>query len=151
MNNKISNAVKRLEKLLSEVDAPVYGSTISGPNIVKAMSRGLLFDKKDENFLVFYLTTTNQLIKSRIEFTGTIDGATVHSRNIVRSALELNAAAVIFAHNHPSGSIEPSTADKNITKRLVDALDLIDVRVLDHLIVGGTSKSVFSFNEAGLL
>ena len=81
--------------------------------------------------------------------TGTIDGAAVHPREIARRALELNAAAVIFAHNHPSGVAEPSAADGQLTKRLKQALDLFDVRVLDHIIVGDGDQTV-SLAERGL-
>ncbi|MCB1819761.1 MAG: DNA repair protein RadC, partial [Gammaproteobacteria bacterium] len=73
-------------------------------------------------------------------FTGTIDGCSVHPREIVKRALELNAAAAILSHQHPSGNPEPSQADQRITTRLKEALALIDVRVLDHIIVGGTES-----------
>ena len=82
-------------------------------------------------------------------FRGTIDGASVHPREVVRLVMETNAAAVIFAHNHPSGVAEPSQADLRITQHLKDALALIDVRVLDHLIVGEGSGT--SLAEQGLL
>ncbi len=82
-------------------------------------------------------------------FRGTIDGASVHPREVVKRAIQLNAAAVILAHNHPSGEAEPSRADEAITKRLKDALQLVDVRVLDHLIIGGSD--VVSFAERGLM
>jgi DNA repair protein RadC len=82
-------------------------------------------------------------------FRGTIDGASVHPREVVRRALELGAAAVIFAHNHPSGITEPSQADLRITQRLKDALALVEVRVLDHLIIGDGNG--ISFAERGLL
>jgi len=80
---------------------------------------------------------------------GTIDGCSVYPREVVKSALKVNAAAVIFAHNHPSGVAEPSVADERITERLKEALALIDIRVLDHFIVG--DSSVVSFAERGLL
>jgi DNA repair protein RadC len=81
-------------------------------------------------------------------FYGTIDGASVYPREVVRRAIDNNAAAVIFAHNHPSGVAEPSSADRQITQRLKDALALVDVRVLDHMIIG---DEVVSFAERGLL
>jgi DNA repair protein RadC len=96
-----------------------------------------------------FLDNRHRVIDYRELFRGTIDGASVHPREVVRSALDLNAAAVIFAHNHPSGVAEPSQSDLRITQRLKDALALIDVRVLDHLIIGegeGTSLA-----ERGLL
>ena len=82
-------------------------------------------------------------------FAGTIDGASVHPREVVKRALQHNAAVVILAHNHPSGMPEPSRADIALTRRLVDALALVDVRVLDHIVVGGVET--VSFAERGLL
>ncbi|MDV3242137.1 MAG: hypothetical protein LOY00_10275, partial [Methylocaldum sp.] len=82
-------------------------------------------------------------------FRGTIDGASVYPREVVKKALSFNAAAVIFAHNHPSGIAEPSEADKHITQRLKQALSLIDIRVLDHFIVG--DGEAYSFAEHGLI
>jgi DNA repair protein RadC len=82
-------------------------------------------------------------------FLGTIDGASVHPREVVKRALKLNATAVILAHNHPSGVSEPSQADELITVRLRDALALVDIRLLDHFVVGGTT--VTSLAERGLV
>ena len=82
-------------------------------------------------------------------FRGTVDGSSVHPREVVKRALAHNAAAVVFAHNHPSGIAEPSQADELITRRLKEALALVDIRVLDHLIVGGDVTE--SFAERGLL
>jgi DNA repair protein RadC len=82
-------------------------------------------------------------------FRGTIDGASVHPREVVRAALKHNAAALIFAHNHPSGVAEPSDADRRLTRRLSDALALVDIRVLDHFVVG--DGEVASFAERGWL
>lgn len=101
-----------------------------------------------EVFGVMMLDNQHQLIEFRELFFGTIDAASVYPREVVKAVLEVNAAAVILAHNHPSGESEPSQADKNITKRLTDALALIDVRVLDHIVVG---KTPVSFAERGLL
>ncbi|MNJ58585.1 hypothetical protein D3C77_542220 [compost metagenome] len=82
-------------------------------------------------------------------FRGTIDSASVYPREVVKEALKLNAAAVIFAHNHPSGHPEPSEADKALTRRLKQALELIDVRTLDHVIVAG--RTTISMAEGGLV
>ncbi len=81
-------------------------------------------------------------------FRGTVDGASVHPREVVKEALARNAAAVVLAHNHPSGNPEPSEMDREITSRLEEALSLVDIRVLDHLIVGET---ILSFAEKGFL
>ncbi len=82
-------------------------------------------------------------------FYGTIDGAAVYPREVAKSALANNAAAVCFGHNHPSGAVSPSEADKRITKRLQDALSMLDIRVLDHIIV--SPKESYSFAEHGLM
>lgn len=96
-----------------------------------------------EVFIVLFLDNRHRLIATEELFQGTIDGASVHRREVARRCLELNAAAVILAHNHPSGVIEPSQADIQITKRIQETLDMLDVRVLDHLIVGsGTHCSL---------
>lgn len=110
---------------------------------------GLLGTREHEAFAALYLDARHRVIATRVEFHGTIDGASVHTRVIVARALHLGAAAVIVAHNHPSGTCEPSQADMAITRRLRDALALVDVRLLDHIIVaaGGT----YSFADAGKL
>ena len=82
-------------------------------------------------------------------FNGTIDGATVHPREVVKACLKVNAAALVLAHNHPSGEAEPSRADIQLTKRLTEAVALVDVRLLDHFVIGGTD--VISFAERGLI
>ncbi|AYH20404.1 hypothetical protein C5E22_19050 [Pectobacterium parmentieri] len=102
-----------------------------------------------EEFVVLYLNNQNQLLAHETLFTGTLSHTEVHPREVVKRALYFNAAAVIFAHNHPSGEVAPSQADKAITQRLVQALMLVEVRVPDHLIVGG--RQIFSFAEHGLL
>ena len=94
------------------------------------------------------LDNQHRLIEFRELFFGTIDAAPVYPREVVKLVLEHNAGAVIFAHNHPSGVSEPSEADKRITRRLTDALAVIDVKVLDHIVVGETAVS---FAERGLL
>ncbi len=105
--------------------------------------------KPREVFCCLFLDSQNQLIRFEELFAGTLDGASVYPREVVKRVLHHNAAAVIFAHNHPSGVAEPSQADHRITERLQQSLGLIDVRVLDHLIVGG-GRSV-SFAENGWL
>ncbi len=102
-----------------------------------------------EVFLCLFLDNQNRVIATEELFHGTIDGATVHPRIVVDRALYHNAAALIFAHNHPSGVAEPSQADVGITRRLKNALGLIDIRTLDHFVVGDTE--VVSLAERGLL
>ena len=102
-----------------------------------------------ESFVVLFLDNQHRVIEVRELFKGTIDGSMVHPREVVRECLRWNAAAVIFAHNHPSGVSEPSQADTTITRRLKNSLALVDVRTLDHLVVG--SDSVTSLAERGLI
>ena len=89
-----------------------------------------------ETFTVIFLDNRHRVISIEFMFRGTIDGASVYPREVVKEALKHNAAAVILAHNHPSGVAEPSISDKNITQRLKDALNLVDVRILDHFVFG---------------
>lgn len=102
-----------------------------------------------EVFACLFLDNQHRVITYEELFFGTIDGASVHPREVVKRVLYHNAAAVIFAHNHPSGIAEPSQADQRITERLKSALLLVDVRVLDHMIVG--DSEVMSFAETGLI
>jgi len=105
--------------------------------------------KPAEVFTCVFLDNRHRLIAVEDLFFGTIDGASVHPREIARRCLELNAAAVILAHNHPSGNPAPSQADLRITQRVKETVALVDVRVLDHFIVGG--GEAYSFAEHGLL
>lgn len=106
-------------------------------------------DYEREVFLALFLDTRHRLIASEELFQGTIDGASVYPREVVKRALRHNAAAVILAHNHPSGVAEPSGADTRITRLLREALALVDIRLLDHLVVG--AGEVVSLAERGLL
>ncbi len=102
-----------------------------------------------EIFSVLFLDNRHKVIAYEELFRGTIDGASVYPREVVKRALQLNAAAVILSHNHPSGEAEPSQSDIRITQRLCNALELVDIRVLDHVIVGG-SESI-SMADKGML
>lgn len=102
-----------------------------------------------EEFHVLWLDNRHQILDCQKLFTGTVDGASVHPREVVRAALAINASAVVLAHNHPSGVAEPSSADRSITQELIAALRLIDVRVLDHLVIG--AGEVVSMAARGLL
>lgn len=108
-----------------------------------------LAEYRHEVFGCLLLDTRHRVIAVRELFQGTIDGAAVYPRVVVQKALETNAAAIIFFHNHPSGVAEPSHADEALTRRLKDALALIDVRVLDHFVVSAGDS--VSFAERGLL
>jgi len=109
----------------------------------------MLSQREHEVFAVLFLDAQNRLVRSEEMFRGTLTQTSVYPREVVRRALALNAAAVILAHNHPSGVAEPSRADEFLTQSLKSALQLVDVRVLDHMVVGRTQ--VVSFAERGLL
>jgi DNA repair protein RadC len=125
------------------------GSVLSNPRATREFLRMRLRDLRHEVFCCVYLDNRNRVIAFEELFRGTIDGANVHPREVVKEALARNAAAVILAHNHPSGIAEPSQADELITRRLKEALALVDIRVLDHLVVGDDTCE--SFAERGLL
>jgi DNA repair protein RadC len=101
-----------------------------------------------EIFAVMFLNAQHELIEYKELFYGTIDQSSVYPREVLKQALKLNASAVILAHNHPSGNTTPSEADKRITRRINEALDYVNARVLDHIIVG---EDAFSFSENGLM
>ncbi|RQW61740.1 RadC family protein [Vibrio viridaestus] len=123
------------------------GDALSSPTQTRLYLSGLLRDRPREAFYVLYLDNQNRVIQGEILFEGTIDSASVHPREVVRQALHHNAAALILAHNHPSGVAEPSQADRRITRRIKDALALVDIRVLDHLVIG--DGEIVSFCERG--
>lgn len=122
---------------------------LSSPNLVADFLRLKLSLMEREIFAAIFMCNRHQVIAYEELFFGTINGATVHPREIAKRALELNAAALILAHNHPSGVPEPSQSDQAITNKIVDALSLFEIRVLDHIIVGGAE--FVSFSERGLL
>jgi DNA repair protein RadC len=125
------------------------GPALTSPDATRAFLLAQLRDRPYEVFCCLHLDNRHRLIAFEELFRGTIDGASVHPREVVRQTLAHNAAAVIVAHNHPSGVAEPSQADELITRRLREALALIDVRLLDHLIVGDGACT--SLAEHGLL
>ena len=125
------------------------GRVLSKPDETRDFLRLRLADYRNEVFGCLFLDNRHRIIVVRELFQGTIDGASVYPRVVVQQAMEVNAAAMVFFHNHPSGVAEPSHADEAITRRLKDALALVDVRVLDHFVVSA-GESV-SFAERGLL
>lgn len=136
---------------LARETAAQYATTpilLSSPNMVKNYLVSWLQGHDHEIFGVLFLNTQNCLIEAIPMFTGTVDSCAVYCREVVKQALKLNAAAVIFTHNHPSGNPEPSAADRAITDRLKSSLALIDVRVLDHIVVGSGGETV-SLAERG--
>jgi DNA repair protein RadC len=125
------------------------GAVMSSPEDTRHFLYCHLRDAAREVFCCLFLDSQHALICCEDLFWGTLDGAAVYPREVLRRALQLQAAAVIFAHNHPSGVAQPSQADRRITERLQAALALVDIRVLDHIIVGNGEQ--FSFAEEGLL
>ncbi len=128
---------------------PRKGEPLTSPEASRAYLRLKIGERKFEVFACVFLDNRHRIIAFEELFRGTIDGASVHPRVVVQRALELNSAAVLLVHNHPSGVAEPSQADQRITQRLKDALALVDIRVLDHFIV--TAEDSLSFAEKGLL
>lgn len=122
---------------------------LSSPGQTRRFLQHHLGGQAREVFSVIFLDSQHRIIRCEDLFLGTLDGAAVYPREVAVRALQYRAAAVIFAHNHPSGVAEPSPADRRITERLVAALGLLDIRVLDHVIVGMGCE--FSFAEQGLL
>ncbi|NOQ13560.1 MAG: DNA repair protein RadC [Methyloprofundus sp.] len=125
------------------------GDVLTSPEATRAYLSHQLRSYPYEVFACLFLDNQHHILQFEELFRGTIDGASVYPREVVKKALEHNAAAVIFAHNHPSGISEPSQADKLITDKLKQALDLLDIRVLDHFIIGDGVP--YSFAEHGLL
>lgn len=124
------------------------GQKIDNPSQASESIQSRLRDKHHEVFACLYLDSQHRIIAFEELFRGTIDGAVVHPREVVKEAIAHNTKAVIFAHNHPSGDPEPSQYDIQITEKLKSALALVDILVLDHLVIG---DSIVSFSERGLI
>ena len=135
-----------LELLASEVQG---ANALTSPGVIKDFLRLELGERQHEVFAVVFLDTQHRVIAIEELFRGTLSQTAVYPREVVKESLARNAAAVVLVHNHPSGSAEPSRADEFLTTTLRQALALVDVRVLDHLVV--TRTSVTSFAELGLL
>ncbi len=140
----IRRALRLLEKYQRQP-----GESFTSTSFTKTWLQLQMVGLEREIFIVLYLDNQNRLLAHEILFHGSIASTEIHPREVVKAALRHNAAAAIFAHNHPSGYAEPSDADRRITERLKKALTLVEVRVLDHLIVG--SKEIVSFAERGWL
>ncbi|MFO0449039.1 MAG: JAB domain-containing protein [Pseudomonadota bacterium] len=125
------------------------GNVLGDPAQVKAHLRLELGALEHETFGAIWLTNQNAIIRIEEMFRGTIGQASIYPREVVKSALSCNAAACILYHNHPSGLAEPSEADKHLTRSLIDALKLVDVRILDHFVAA--SGDCVSFAERGLI
>ena len=122
---------------------------LSSPDLTRDYLKLRLSHEESEKFCVIWLDSRHSVLDFQVLFHGTVDGASVYPREVVKAGLAVNAAACVLSHNHPSGDPSPSDADKRITQRLQEALRLIDIRVLDHLVVG--KGKLFSFAEAGYM
>ena len=125
------------------------GPALNSPLSVKAYLRNIFSGKTHESFYVLFLDVKNRLIETKEMFRGTLTHTSVYPREVVKEALAQNAASVMLAHNHPSGTPEPSESDLLLTRALIQALALVDVRILDHFVVAG--HQVHSFAEHGQL
>jgi DNA repair protein RadC len=127
----------------------VIGQVLTSPRDSQDFLRARLVGLEHEIFGALFLDNRHRVLAFEELFRGTINGTAVYPREVVKRALSYNAAAVILVHNHPSGDPEPSRADESLTQRLKQTLELIDIRVLDHLVVG--REGVVSFAERGIL
>ncbi len=142
--NTINEAVSILGTLFQTSD-----EAFTSPTMVAKFCQLQIAHLEHEVFAVMFLNTSYKLIDFKVMFRGTIDAASVYPREVAKEALIQNAAAVILSHNHPSGDTQPSAADQRITSRLAEALGLLDIRILDHIVVSTTQTT--SFAERGLL
>jgi DNA repair protein RadC len=145
---KVTNE-ELLEIAMQALESDVHQDALSNPSQTRDYLRLRLGRCECEFFGALYLDNRHRVIACEEIFRGTIDGASVHPREVVKDALKHNAAAIIFYHNHPSGVCEPSRADQTITSRLKEALSVVDIRVLDHYVV--SQDDSVSFAERGLL
>jgi len=139
----IQRALKVLDSRIRQQPA------LNSPSAVREYLRLSLAGREHEVFICLFLDAQNRVIEVNEMFRGTLTQTSVYPREVVKAALKCNAGAAIFAHNHPSGVAEPSHADEMLTSSLKQALALVDVRVLDHMIVAGAG--ILSFAERGLL
>ena len=145
----IISAAKELFVRALEEDISIHSISFNSPNVVKDYLRLVLGGRQQEVFMVLFLDSQHRLIASEEMFHGTLTQTSVYPREVVKRALIHNAAAVILSHNHPSGLAEPSSADRMLTDALKQALGLVDVRVLDHFVIG--EQGALSFAERGLI
>jgi DNA repair protein RadC len=140
----VARAIRLLETCMREA-----GAALTSPGVVRDYLRLRLSTREHEVFMLICLDAQHRVIAFEELFRGTLTQTSVYPREVVKVALATNAAAVIFAHNHPSGAAQPSQADELLTRNLKDALGMVDVKVLDHFIVAGTQT--LSMAERGLI
>jgi DNA repair protein RadC len=138
-------------RLVQDAVRPYDGGQLNSARVVNRFLRDVgLHSKSSEEFHVLYLNTRNQVIGMEMISKGTLNASLVHPREVFKGALLANANSLILAHNHPSGNVEPSSADKQVTETLVKAGKLMDVKIIDHLIIGATG-GFFSFSDASMI
>lgn len=150
---KLDQAARQIVELAIKVleESAVYRTeALTSPGAVRLYFQLRLAELDHEEFHAIWLDAQNRVIASQALFSGTLTQTSVYPREVVKAALAHNAAACIFAHNHPSGVREPSRADEMLTRSLKEALGLVDVKVLDHFIIAGTGNPL-SFAERGLM
>lgn len=145
----IISAAKELFARALEEDISIHPISFNSPSVVKDYLRLVLGGRQQEVFLVLFLDAQHRLIAAEELFHGTLTQTSVYPREVVKRALIHNAAAVMLSHNHPSGLAEPSSTDRSLTEALKQALGLVDVRVLDHIVIG--EQEALSFAERGLI
>lgn len=145
----IISAAKELFVRALEEDISIHSISFNSPGVVKDYLRLVLGGRQQEVFMVLFLDAQHRLIASEEMFHGTLTQTSVYPREVVKRALIHNAAAVMLSHNHPSGMSEPSSSDRMLTDALKQALALVDVRVLDHIVIG--EQEALSFAERGLI
>ncbi len=143
----LNQAANIMERMLA-YDNPQW--SLNSPTRTKEYLATRFAGLEREEFVVVFLDSQHKVIAAECLFKGTIDSASIYPREVVKAALGHNAAAVVLAHNHPSGSPEPSQADIKITNRLIEALNLMNIRTLDHIVVGA-QDAMCSFAERGLI
>jgi len=139
---ELAHGPRRFNNVRLEKEAPILT-----PAMTREFLQSQLTDVEREIFMVIFLDNRNRVLKHSHLFSGTLNHVEVHPREIVREAIKVNAAGVILAHNHPSGCAEPSRADKEMTERIIKCCQFMDIRVLDHLIIG--RGEYLSFAEHG--
>lgn len=138
-------------KLVTESRLHYNGERITSARMISDFLQGIGFhEQATEEFHALYLNTKHQVIGTEMISKGTLNASLVHPREVFKGALLANAHSLIIAHNHPSGDVNPSGADKQVTQKLVDAGNLMDIQILDHVIIGSTG-SYFSFRDNSLI
>ena len=151
LNEQQQAILEQAQVILTKVmeEKPFYqgAQEFTEPSIAKLYFQTIIGNEERENFVVLFLDRIHRLIKSEVMFQGSVSETSVSIREIIRQALKLNASAIIIGHNHPTGNVEPSEADRHITKRLKEVCELMEIKLLDHFIVSGSASFCFTDNH----